>query len=143
MISKAQLLTVMPTAAHRIDQWVDPINATMAQYEINTPQRAAAWLANVAHETGELLWLREIWGPTDQQKKYDTDPALMKQLGNTQPGDGFKYRGRGFPQLTGRAAYAQYAAAKGILCVDHPELLELPQYAADVGGWPTPASSGR
>lgn len=134
-VSKGRLLTIMPQAAARIDDWIEVLNETMEKYEINTPLRQAAWLANVALETGELKWIKELWGPTEQQKKYDTDPGLMAQLGNTEPGDGFRFRGRGLPQLTGRGLYTQYAAARDIDCVKHPELLELPQYAADVGGW--------
>lgn len=137
MPGKAVLAIIFPAAYKRgrLDEWIQPLNDAMLAYSIDLPAQQAAWLANIGHETGEFQWLRELWGPTAQQRKYDTDPKLIADLGNTRSGDGSKFRGRGLAQLTGRTNYTKYAAYKKIPCVDHPELLELPVYAADSAGW--------
>ena len=77
------------------------IVAAMGGYEINTPTRQAAFLAQLGHESAGLRYLYEIWGPTEAQQRYEG----RKDLGNVEPGDGFRYRGRGWIQLTGRANY--------------------------------------
>lgn len=130
MPGKAVYLTIMPTAVHRIDSFVDALNDGMDAYEINTPLRQAAFLANVAVESGELRYVREIWGPTPAQARYEG----RLDLGNTQPGDGKLYMGRGLIQVTGRANYARCANELNIPCVEHPEMLELPQYAVASAG---------
>ena len=77
------------------------IEAAMQEYEINTPDRQAAFLAQIGHESGGLHWINEIWGPTPAQARYEG----RRDLGNTETGDGFKYRGRGWIQITGRDNY--------------------------------------
>jgi predicted chitinase len=103
----------------------------MTLFGVNTPVRLAMFLANVGHETGSLQWMEEIWGPTPQQRRYDT--ALANTLGNSQPGDGKRFRGRGPLMLTGRANYRDYTSYlagnvvtfKDDLTVN-PELVALP-----------------
>lgn len=90
--------------------------------EIVKPRRLAAFLAQIAHESGELRYSEEIWGPTPAQLKYEGN----KLLGNTQPGDGFRYRGRGLIQLTGRTNYALFSNAIG-----NPSLLAFPDLVAE------------
>lgn len=79
------------------------ITEAMAAYDINTRLRQAAFLAQIGHESGGLRWLIELWGPTPTQARYEG----RKDLGNTQPGDGKKYRGHGFIQVTGRYNHAR------------------------------------
>ena len=67
-------------------------------YGITTPQRLAAFLAQVGHESGSLKYTSELWGPTPAQQGYEG----RADLGNTQPGDGSLYRGHGLIQVTGR-----------------------------------------
>ncbi|MDP3228534.1 MAG: glycoside hydrolase family 19 protein [Acidovorax sp.] len=97
----------------------------MAMYGIDTLARQAMFLANIGHETGGLQWLTEIWGPTSQQRRYERDfsapwPNSVEQsklpayetnrlaygLGNTQPGDGARFKGHGMLQTTGRFNHA-------------------------------------
>lgn len=77
--------------------------AAMDTFEISTPARQAAFLAQVGHESGGFKFINEIWGPTAAQDRYEVRGA--GDLGNVQPGDGYRYRGRGWIQLTGRDNY--------------------------------------
>lgn len=118
------------STAARAAQWVGALQEACDSYEISTPARAAAFLAQVGHESARLIYTLEIWGPTAAQKAYEPPSAKAKELGNTEPGDGRRFCGRGLIQLTGRANYASVA---GTLCLDllnHPELLEKPEHAA-------------
>lgn len=107
-------------------KWLPAIQAACDRYQINTRLRVAAFLAQVGHESGRLVYVREIWGPTAQQLSYEG----RKDLGNTQPGDGFLFRGRGLIQITGRSNYAAMGQALGLPLLAHPELLEQPANAA-------------
>jgi putative chitinase len=103
----------------------------MHEFEINTPVRQAAFLAQVGHESGGLHWMVELWDPTPAQRRYET----RYDLGNTAPGDGYKYRGRGLIQLTGRGNYKRAGDALGVDLVEHPELLGEPGLACRSAGW--------
>ena len=97
----------------------------MEQFDINTPQRAAACIAQFAHETGGWRWLKELGSPS-YFKRYDG----RQDLGNVYPGDGARFPGRGYIQLTGRNHYALEAKASGLPLLDNPELLEEKPVAA-------------
>jgi putative chitinase len=111
---------------------LDVANSAMDLYAINTPARIGMFLANVGHETGGLHWLREIWGPTPAQRRYEG----RADLGNTQPGDGPRFMGRGWLQTTGRANYAALRdrlRKRGVDCPDFvatPQALEQPEWGA-------------
>lgn len=116
----------------RAKLFAGPLSAGMAFYMIDTPLRQTMFLANVGHESGRLQYTTELWGPTPAQKGYEG----RKDLGNTQPGDGSRFRGHGLIQTTGRA---NHAAARDRLrarfsdvpdFVEHPEQLADPQWAA-------------
>jgi putative chitinase len=115
----------------RSAQWVQPIQAACDQYEIDTPLRLAAFMAQIGVESGRLLYTREIWGPTSAQTGYEG----RKDLGNTQPGDGKRFMGRGLIQITGRHNYTVAAAALNLDLLNHPELLEQPNDAALSAAW--------
>lgn len=89
---------------------------------IDTPLRLSHFMAQVAHESGGFKFMREIWGPTPAQRGYEG----RKDLGNTVTGDGYRYRGRGPLQLTGRANYRTVGTRIGIDLEASPELAELP-----------------
>jgi len=84
--------------------------------------RLGAFLGQCCHESGGFTFLREIWGPTDAQKSYDG------RMGNG-PGEGFKYRGRGLIQLTGKDNYRDFGSRLGLDLVGHPEIAEQPSGA--------------
>ena len=109
-----------------------PLDVACARYAIDTPIRLAMFIAQTGHETQSLQFVRELWGPTDAQLRYEG----RADLGNTLPGDGFRFRGRGLIQTTGRANYRfvrDRLRKGGYRCPDfeqEPELLEEPQWAA-------------
>lgn len=90
------------------------------RYHINTPARLAAFLAQIGHESGKLAWTRELWGPTGPQSRYDG----REDLGNTEPGDGYRFRGRGLIQITGRDNYRTASDALGHDFIADPDTLE-------------------
>lgn len=130
-ITEAQLLCIYPNASQRAGVFVPALNRAMQRYQITTPARQAAFLAQIGHESGQLKWVREIWGPTPAQQKYEG----RKALGNSEPGDGRRFLGRGLLQVTGRENYRKTGAALGIPLLDKPELLELPEWAAASAAW--------
>lgn len=111
--------------------WLAPIADAMTEFAINTPIRRAAFLAQIGHESGGLKYTRELWGPTPAQMRYEG----RADLGNTQHGDGSKYRGRGFIQITGRANYTEAGKALRVDLVNHPEILEDPEMCALSAAW--------
>ena len=115
----------------RAETFLPVIEAAAPDFEITTPVRMAAFLAQVGHESGGLHWLNEIWGPTAVQARYEG----REDLGNTQEGDGFKYRGRGLIQLTGRANYQRASDALATDFIGAPELLAEPDYAVRSAMW--------
>lgn len=115
----------------RAKTWADPLSAAMALYAIDSPKRQAAFLAQIGHESGRLIYVRELWGPTPVQERYEG----RMDLGNTDEGDGFKYRGRGLIQVTGRLNYQRCGDALVLPLVEHPELLEQPGNAAQSAAW--------
>ncbi|MFL1475385.1 glycoside hydrolase family 19 protein [Pseudomonas grimontii] len=130
-ITEQQLLLILPNAGRQAGVFVPALNTAMNRYNIVGAQRAAAFIAQVGHESGQLRYVREIWGPTAQQAGYEG----RADLGNIVPGDGFKYRGRGLIQITGRANHAACGEALGLDLISKPELLELPQNAAMSAAW--------
>jgi len=130
-INQQQLLNILPNAGTKAGVFVPALNTAMGKYGIVGRLRVAAFIAQVGHESGQLRYMREIWGPTPTQVGYEG----RKDLGNTQPGDGSKYRGRGPIQITGRANYAVCGEALGLDLINQPELLEQPGPACMSAAW--------
>ena len=95
------------------------------------------FLAQCAHETLDFTTLEELGTDRYITKKYDKrfNPKKAKILGNINPGDGLKYKGRGFIQLTGRYNYKKAGEALGLPLEQQPELVERPDVAAKVAVW--------
>jgi putative chitinase len=118
----------MPHASQdRIALFVQPINDTCYEFVITTPPRQAAFLAQIAHESGSLQYTLELASGDDYEGRQD--------LGNRQPGDGRRYKGRGLIQVTGRSNYAACGTALMLDLIGHPELLEEPSGATRSAGW--------
>jgi len=96
----------------------------------------AQFVAQCAHETANFSSLKEKGGSLDF-KKYDPkhNPRKAKILGNIKAGDGAKYHGRGYIQLTGRDNYKRAGKALGLPLEEQPELVERPEIAAQVAVW--------
>ena len=124
----------------RAATWAPHIQRACQIFEINTPARVAAFLAQIGHESGHLVYVRELWGPTSAQATYERDFAAPWvrlvggqrhrntkpfDLGNHRAGDGHYYLGRGLIQTTGRANYA--ATRDGL----RQHLPNVPNFEAD------------
>ncbi len=134
MLSAADLLAIMPQCRQvHAEAFAVPLSYAMLEFDIVTPRRIRFFLAQVAHESQQLLYVLEVWGPTYAQLRYDG----RKDLGNTEPGDGQRFCGRGLLQITGRANYRQ--CSLGLFAddrlLDAPETLEEPEAAARSAGW--------
>lgn len=156
-------------------KWLEAVRATCEEFEINTPQRIASFLAQCAHESGGFTMLEEnlnyrsatlaaLWpnrfaemGP-DKKPKKDANgkniptgvansiagkPELIANLvycarmgnGPAESGEGWKYRGRGLKQLTGKYNYDKCGSYLGLDLVANPDLLLEPLPAARSAGW--------
>lgn len=148
-------------------RWQQPLDNAMRGANINTPRRAAHFIAQTGHESAGFVRVVESlnykveallslfgrhriseadaleFGRTatraaDQQAIANAiygGAWGAKNLGNTQPGDGWRYRGRSLIQVTGRANYAECGAALGLDLLSYPELLERPESAAKAAAW--------
>lgn len=103
------------------------------KYDIKDTTERAYFLGQVAHESGTGRWLEELWGPTPAQSRYEG----RTDLGNTDEGDGFRFRGRGLIQLTGRDNYVRYSRAThgDMRAVMFPDMVARLPDAAFAAGW--------
>lgn len=139
------------------DRWLDPLNGALAAWDINTPDRAAMFLAQCAHESGGFRRLVENLNYTAAQllrtwpNRFTAEDAAAMALqpekiaerayggrmGNAAEGggDGYRFRGRGIIQLTGRENYRLAGQALGIDATGNPDQLAEPAVAAQAAGW--------
>ena len=159
-LQKNQLSAIIPQAkAVDIDKFIDPLNTAMAEFRINTPQRIAAFIAQISVESQYLSRMAESTNYThaDVLKKvfssvfrsiadaqnYISNPEKCANRiyadkygnGDEQSGDGWRYRGRGLPGLTFKDNYAECGKAIGLDLINHPEMLEDPLQASRCGAW--------
>ncbi len=127
MISENELKQIMPNcSAEKRALYLPFIQQAMQEFAITTFLREAAFLAQLAHESGELRFMEEIASGAAYEGRRD--------LGNTQPGDGRRYKGRGPIQLTGRANYKKFG---DLLCLDlinNPTMAATPEVGFRIAG---------
>lgn len=129
-ITVEQLQAIMPRMLHNPHDsatYVPLINAAMAEALINTRLRVAAFLAQIAHESCELRYMQEIADGSAYEGRAD--------LGNTEPGDGPRYKGRGPLQLTGRWGYQHAGTALHLDLVNNPDSVATPQVGFRTSVW--------
>ena len=159
-ITQQQLRSILtaPDADALAGRWTAALNDCMRASAIGTPERQAAFLAQVMVESAELRRvdealgysaerLRQVWPqrfPTaEAAARYARNPAALAnhvyagRMGNGDEasGDGWRFHGRGLIQLTGRDNYLAFARATGVDAVAHPDLLLEPAGAALSAGW--------
>lgn len=128
MISVDELLKVMPRLRpERAGQLLPHLNAAMVEFQINRPARVAAFLAQLAHESAELRHFEELASGEAYERRVD--------LGNTQPGDGKRYKGRGPIQLTGRRNYRTAGQSLGLPLEVNPAMAARPEAGFRIAGW--------
>jgi putative chitinase len=154
MITKEQLSIF--TGVSLADKYYPFIAEQLPKAGINSKLRICAFLAQIFHESGNLKHSKELTGysaenmckvwpsrfPTLEraneyvgQKEKLFNYVYGGRMGNDQPGDGFKYIGRGFIGVTGKGNYSNLSKATGINFVLNPELLEQPEYALISSIW--------
>jgi putative chitinase len=155
--TKDQLAQMIPGNQY-IDHWYDALCSILPEYEINTPQRVAAFIAQCAHESGGFKALKENlnyraeslvkvfpkYFPTlDLAKQYEKQGEKIanrvygSRMGNGDEasGDGFRYCGRGLIQLTGKDNYSWFAASLEMPVEDVPEYLGTFEGAVQSACW--------
>jgi len=156
-ITEQKLSAIMP-ACSNVTTWVTALNNAMSRFDITGGQRMAAFLAQVAHESGQLARLSEnlnysakrlmqVWPsrfPTlEKARNYEKNPEKLAnyvyagRLGNGDEasGDGWRFRGRGLIQLTGRGNYRAAGQGIGLPLEEQSDLLGQPEAAALSAAW--------
>ena len=111
----------------RVSKFLEPLNTAMDKFGITSAPAQAMFLAQVMHESGECRYVLELASGTAYEGRKD--------LGNTSPGDGVKYKGRGLIQITGKLNYIALGKVLVIDCVTNPSLVEDPTNAAMSAAW--------
>ena len=127
-VSADQLMRIVPTlSAGQAPAIARNLNVAMAEANITAPQQQAMFIAQLAHESGGFRHMEEIASGHAYEGRAD--------LGNTQPGDGARFKGRGYIQVTGRYNYEQAGQALGLDLISNPELAAQPENAARIAAW--------
>jgi putative chitinase len=157
-LTKNQLKQMLNVSDITIEKWIAPLNDAATAYGIDSNLRLAAFIAQIAHESGHFNHIVEnlnysaqglckTWPkrfPTiESANPYHRKPEAIANFvysnrmgnGDEQSGDGWKYRGRGLIQLTGKNNYADLSMALGIDLLADPDKLTEPTYAALSAAW--------
>jgi putative chitinase len=156
-LTVSQLKQMVPGITHA-DHWIEAFDQLLPDYEINTPKRIAAFIAQCAHESGGFRFLKEnlnykaeslmktfpkYFSDRDTANAYAKQPVKIanrvyaSRMGNGDEasGDGYKYCGRGLIQLTGKTNYDWFAASLEISATEASEYLETFEGAAQSACW--------
>jgi len=127
MLTDDELKQIMPNcpASKRAD-YLPFIQSAMQEFNITSYLRETAFIAQLAHESAELRYMEEIASGAAYEGRKD--------LGNTQPGDGKRFKGRGPIQLTGRANYTKYGQLLGLDLVNNPTIAATKEVGFRIAG---------
>jgi putative chitinase len=141
---------------HIDPSWLEPLTAAFHRFDIGTPERQAAFIGQCAHESGNFKTLQEnlnysakglhaTWPsrfpseeaaqPFHRNPEKIANKVYSGRMGNTDEGDGWKYRGRGLIQLTGKDNYRLASDALGVDFVANPDLVLTKENAALTAAW--------
>lgn len=135
MLTDSHIQAIMPSLpAAKLSAYLPYLQSAQTEFAIDRPAREAAFIAQLAHESGQLRFMEEIWGPTDAQKRYEPPTTLARKLGNTEAGDGKRFKGRGPIQITGRANYEKFGVLLGIDLIAEPPKAAAPDVAFRIAG---------
>jgi putative chitinase len=127
-VTASEICAIMPHCElSKAADYETDLNKAMAEFEINTPQRQAAFLAQLAHESAEFRFFTELSSGVAYEHRTD--------LGNYKPGDGPRFKGRGPIQLTGRRNYRDAGLALGLDLESHPEQAAEPAIGFRTAAW--------
>ena len=161
---KEEHLAAMIPTNNNVSAWYDAMIAIFPKYNIDTPERIAGFIAQCAHESGDFKRLEEnlnysekalnsvfsrYFGPKKRDaKEYARNPEKIANyvymdefrskrgaLGNVKPGDGWKFRGRGLKQLTGRNNYAAFGKSVGMTADEAAEYVATEKGAIESACW--------
>jgi putative chitinase len=163
-LTKDQLAAMIPSNKD-VDSWHKALDEILPKYDINTPQRIAGFIAQCAHESGDFRIMEEnlnysakalnaVFGryfgapPKRNADEYARNPEKIAnyvymdefrskagQMGNTKAGDGYRFRGRGLKQLTGRNNYTAFGKFVGMTAEEAAEYVATPKGAVESACW--------
>jgi putative chitinase len=162
---KKEHLAAMIASNKKVDDWYEALVAVMPKYGITTKRRVAHFISQCAHESGDFRIMEEnlnysakalnaVFGryfgaaPKRNADEYARNPEKIAnyvymdefrskagQMGNTKPGDGFRFRGRGLKQLTGRNNYTAFGKSIGMTAEEAAEYVATPKGAVESACW--------
>jgi putative chitinase len=155
---EASTLRALGVSAENVDKYLPWVNMTMVRNDINTPVRQAMFLSQLAHESGSFRAVEENLNYSVEAlrrvfRKYFPDDEIAAQYarqpekianrvyanrmgnGDESSGDGWKYRGRGLIQLTGKDNYTAFSLQANNEAIIKPDLVAQPELAAESAGW--------
>jgi putative chitinase len=155
---ETNVLRALGVSPENIDKYLPWLNMTMIRNKIDTPVRQAMFLSQLAHESGNFRFVEEnlnysVQGLRSVFRKYFPNDEIAAQYarqpekianrvyanrmgnGDEASGDGWKYRGRGLVQLTGKNNYADFSLQANNNALHEPELVAQPELAAESAGW--------
>ena len=128
LVTAEQFYEIAPqTSLSKLTPLVAPLNIALVKYNITTPLRICHFLAQMYHESDGFNASEEYASGADYEWRDD--------LGNTQEGDGVRFKGRSFIQITGKYNYQDFSNYLGVDFISNPELLATPEYAWLGAGW--------
>lgn len=156
LIESGEILAIMPNAGKRIPAFLHPLNDAMQEWSITSGERMAMFLAQAAHESGELGRMRENMNysaerllqvfpkyfTTEEAKDYERQPERIASRvyadrmgnGDEASGDGWRFRAAGIFGITGRDNYSVLSSFYGVDFVADPELVATPEWACRSAG---------